>query len=62
MENVNNYFKYCAFTAEGFYKANIERSVKGFKLVRVQKFIVYAVDMIRKKGWSSDAVCGYAYV
>lgn len=31
------YYKYCAFAAEGFYKANRERSVKGFKLVRVKK-------------------------
>ena len=56
------YYEYCAYAAEGFYRANRERSVKGFKLVRVQKFIAYAVDMIRNKGWSPDALCGYAYV
>ena len=56
------YFKYDAYAAEGFYRVNRERSVKGFKLVRVQEFIAYAVDMIRNKGWSPDAVCGYAYV
>lgn len=56
------YYKYDAYAAEGFYRANRERSVKGFKLVRVQEFITYAVDMIRNKGWSPDAVCGYAYI
>ena len=56
------YYKYCAFAAEGFYRSNRERSVRGFKLLRVQKFIAFAVDMIRNKGWSPDAVCGYAYV
>lgn len=39
-----------------------ERSVRGYKLVRVRKFLEFAVDMIRNQKWSPDAVCGYAWV
>ncbi len=53
---------YDAYAAEGFYRLNRERSVKGYKLLRVQEFIEYAVNMIRNHQWSPDAVCGYVLV
>ena len=56
------YTKYDAYAAQGFYELNRERSVKPFKLVRVSKFIEFAVDKIRNHKWSPDAVAGFAYV
>ena len=56
------YYKYDAYAAEEFYRLNRERSVKGFKLLRVRKFIEFAVDKIKNHKWSPDAVCGYALV
>ena len=56
------YTKYDAYAAQDFYELKRERSVKSFKLVRVSKFIEFAVDKIRNHKWSPDAVAGYAYV
>ena len=57
------YFEqYDAYAAQGFYYCNRERSVKGYKLARVSKFIEYAVKKIRHDKWSPDAVVGYALV
>ena len=57
-----NFEQYDAYAAQGFYYCNRERSIKGYKLARVSKFIEYAVKKIRYEKWSPDAVVGYVLV
>lgn len=57
-----DFTKYDAYAAQGFYQCNRERSVRGYKLARISKFIEYAVKKIRYEKWSPDAVVGYVLI